>query len=490
MTEKTKQSDGLTQAVNEQVLSCPICTEPYTAAGDQQPKSLPCHHSLCLQCVKILADKSRGTTIQCPTCRKVSNVPGLGGVSSIPNNYLILELLDIVKQHEDDGIVRTYSSRKRRAMSCCNCDKPTTETTCMGCDECDGVWCNECQRFHNESRIFKSHKFLSFDEYVDKAAAKSSVEFSRKATSATTPRCKTHISKDIDIYCVDCEEMVCYICFASGHSGHGMLLIEEAARLKAEKVAEIRGVVEARESSLESASVLIGRKSIGYERHVAGLEKKIRYTANQLRDVIYKREQEALSEVSKRTLGIMDRLAAERNHLKGLVGRVHESLKAADGAVHCDCAFDVCRSAPDVQDSLQALLAELEKEQEERKAEPCDSPRLAIVVADLVEELDSAAAHLFGIVDERSLSLDMPDVSSVAAAVAAIHELLIALRTAATTKLDLGSHCRITHVLDAIYSMAISEPSKPRELGAAQVCPALVGLLSCDGVRGDSVLTE
>ena len=486
MLEDSKQPAGLKQDVSEQVLSCPICAESFSAKGKRLPKVLPCHHGLCLECLNHLAAKTSGATIKCPTCRNVSKVPIPGGVGSFPNNYIILELLNIVKKHEADEItVRTYSSRKRRALACCNCDNTTTESTCMGCDECDGVWCKECQNIHLQGKVFKSHKLLGLDEYMKKTDSKASVTISTSSHSEPSPRCKKHIEKHIDIHCVDCEEMICYVCLISDHSGHRSVLIHEAAMLKKQKLGETRGEVEARLSSLDTVAISAGRNSVCYERHVAGLEARIRSQEQQLHVLIARKAQAVLNELRERTADSLERLTTEKHRLDGMVGRVRESIEEAKKVERCDFDFEVCRSAPELEETLHALVAEMEQQHGEK---PNQAPQLAVLTH--LDEMESAVTRLFGIVDVSSLSLLLPDISSCGAVEAALTGILTQLRTAAAPELDDRIHSTVAHVLDGVFSLALSGSAKPKELGETNVCKLLMGLLSCEGVRADPVLAE
>ena len=394
MSEISKRTtDVLTQDVNEQLLSCPICAEPYSGTGDRVPKILPCYHGLCEKCLNQLPAKSRNITIQCPTCRQVSEVPVSGGVSSLPNNYVILELLDIFKKHQDEGnentSIRTYSSRKRRALACCNCDSPTTESDCKGCDECDGAWCGECQDIHVRGKLYKSHKLLSYAEYLEKGKTKASFASSAVGSSTIEIRCKQHNSKDIDLYCLDCGEMVCAICYVSDHSGHRMTLIQEAAKVQEEKIREIITVVKESQGMLESAAVLASRNKISFEQHLAGLGARIQVTAQMARDAISNKEQKALSELHVRTVESMDWLTEEQLRLDGIVGRVRESTAAADTVLRCGSTFDICRSAPKLKYSLQTLSTEIENQQKQQEGEQPRRAARLVIVSDTFQELQS-----------------------------------------------------------------------------------------------------
>ncbi len=61
---------------------CAVCMEVFTADGDRVPKLLPCSHTLCLGCVRLVV---RGGRAVCPECRRQNPLPQ-GGVQALPTN--------------------------------------------------------------------------------------------------------------------------------------------------------------------------------------------------------------------------------------------------------------------------------------------------------------------------------------------------------------------------------------------------------------------
>jgi len=73
-------SDG---GINE----CSICVEVF-----KNPKSLPCLHTFCLDCIKTYAKNRRvGERVACPLCRKLFTIPP-GGLDELPHNFWIDKL--------------------------------------------------------------------------------------------------------------------------------------------------------------------------------------------------------------------------------------------------------------------------------------------------------------------------------------------------------------------------------------------------------------
>ena len=71
-------------------IECPVCLEIY-----DDPKCLPtCAHNVCLKCLGNIVRRSpRKTKVQCPECRKKSQIPP-SGVAGFPTNHLLKRLVE------------------------------------------------------------------------------------------------------------------------------------------------------------------------------------------------------------------------------------------------------------------------------------------------------------------------------------------------------------------------------------------------------------
>ena len=133
-----KPSSGLLKL--EEQLTCPVCLDLYT-----NPKTLPCLHSFCQECLEGLPQEreARGDTyyLSCPTCRQHTKVPreGVGAfhVAFTLNN--LKEITQSLKNKASDP----------QQVTCNDHDKPLDGF----CETCEMVIC-----FHCAIRTHKDHK--------------------------------------------------------------------------------------------------------------------------------------------------------------------------------------------------------------------------------------------------------------------------------------------------------------------------------------------
>ena len=120
----------------EEQLTCSVCLDIYT-----NPKTLPCHHSFCQECLEGLAQdrEARGDTyyLSCPTCRQRTEVPR-EGVGAFPVAFHLNNLKEITQ-----SLKNKVSDPQQ--VTCNDHDKPLD----MFCVTCETVICHYC--------VFRTH---------------------------------------------------------------------------------------------------------------------------------------------------------------------------------------------------------------------------------------------------------------------------------------------------------------------------------------------
>ena len=124
-----KPSSGLLKL--EEQLTCPVCLDLYT-----NPKTLPCLHSFCQECLEGLPQEreARGDTyyLSCPTCRQRTEVPR-EGVGAFPVAFTLNNLKEITQSLKN-------KASDPQQVTCNDHDKPLD----MFCVTCETVICHYC----------------------------------------------------------------------------------------------------------------------------------------------------------------------------------------------------------------------------------------------------------------------------------------------------------------------------------------------------------
>ena len=84
----------------EHVLMCLICRNLFDDY-DHQPKFLPCHHTFCKDCLREYVQHV-GDEIECPSCRKIANIPA-AGIAALQTNFYVKYIQSLVLGSSDLG---------------------------------------------------------------------------------------------------------------------------------------------------------------------------------------------------------------------------------------------------------------------------------------------------------------------------------------------------------------------------------------------------
>ena len=189
----------------EEQLTCPVCLDLYT-----NPKTLPCLHSFCQDCLEGLPQEKETKggdetyRFSCPTCRRLTELPGEGArafpVAFTLNN--LREIHSLMKKVSDPQLA--------------TCDNCTTANATAYCKDCAKLLCQKCTYTHKEWVDFSYHKIASLDE-VTATSASQLLAPSSKEKSALT--CSAH-SKKTKLFCETCDAVICRDCTVRTHKDH------------------------------------------------------------------------------------------------------------------------------------------------------------------------------------------------------------------------------------------------------------------------------
>ena len=195
----------------QEQLTCVVCLDLYT-----NPKTLPCLHSFCLQCIERLPLDPQGDDtylVSCPTCRHRTQLPPEPtGPAGFPAAFQLNTLME------------TYTLMKKvsnpQQVTCDNC---TTANATGYCKECGKFLCQKCIDTHKKWVDFANHQITSLDE-VTTSSVSQLVPSHKQETTLT---CSSH-KKPLEIFCETCDQVICQHCTVRIHRDHEYDLITDS----------------------------------------------------------------------------------------------------------------------------------------------------------------------------------------------------------------------------------------------------------------------
>ncbi len=184
-------------------ITCSICQENYT-----QPKVLPCFHYFCKQCIlKIALILGKDKPFLCPKGCKEATLPG-GNEDNFQTTFFVNHWKALYDKQE-----RALS---KEVVMCEICTTSELKAEAF-CRQCDMFICIERVNVHPRmKKIFNGHEIISLKE-IKKVPAK---EVFTKCPP--TKKCKVH-TFSLDIFCFDCNHLICRDCTITEHRDHDFL---------------------------------------------------------------------------------------------------------------------------------------------------------------------------------------------------------------------------------------------------------------------------
>ena len=323
----------------EDQLTCGICLDSYT-----EPKLLQCFHVFCKQCLERLVVRDRqGLSLHCPSCRRSTLLPPTS-VSGLQTAFYLNNLFEV-----RDAIEKVKEPQKTQ---CEKCKKRVATSFCRNCGQ---FICALCTQIHQEWEEFSSHEVITLDQLEGEVAQllppKKKVMF-----------CSKHSTKELDLYCETCEELVCRDCTVRVHRDHQYDLVTDAfQKHKDVLVTSLQPVEQQLDTVTKSLQQLDTQcQQITDQREV--LLGNILKTIRQLQEALEVRKTELIGQLDHITQRKLKTLAAQRDQIELVQTQLSSCLDFVKQSLRTGSEGEILAMKKPVVKQVEEITAEFKAE--------------------------------------------------------------------------------------------------------------------------------
>jgi len=275
-------------------LDCPNCLEPFEPKeGPRYPRILtPCAHTFCTECIERQLDARGNGAFRCLLHN--SDVVGVTKATDAKANFALIELLEKVQKDDSHRAQqrtdRQMNGQHARESSCIECDKPAV----WYCKNDDACFCDAHKASEHQSKSRAKHTIVPVSE-----------------RGFEIPKCVTHTSRDLDMWCQQCGFLCCELCVRFGeHKAHQeqLLPVGDIAADQRKKVAQLS------EQAKEVSSTQMTQKAL----ELAGLHQRFESSVEGTRRAIDELAAKAIAVITSRAQTLHEN--ARKQGAAGLAG--------------------------------------------------------------------------------------------------------------------------------------------------------------------------
>ena len=190
---------------------CPLCLETVN-----NPKTLPCLHSFCLECLDKHAGFARRqlqATIKCPVCQTSFQIPEGDSFKNLPTSYHLNQLVDVLALKDSDA----------QAQKCGSCDENNTASSY--CFVCQNFLCTPCFEAHQRLKATRGHRNV----VIEKLQAQDVEDLIHRPVMCSQ---QYHENQPLEFYCEECKGLICQKCCIVSHNRHTITDTQKAAQIQ------------------------------------------------------------------------------------------------------------------------------------------------------------------------------------------------------------------------------------------------------------------
>ncbi|KAI8509682.1 hypothetical protein Bbelb_121100 [Branchiostoma belcheri] len=323
---------------DDEFLTCALCLDLY-----EDPKLLPCFHTLCKKCVEGFANISGGKGFQCPLCR--ANVKLLcpvqsGGVDKLPSNFYVNKMLDF----------RRLKLSKLSRVQCQMC-KSGAQPSAV-CGDCTFLLCNNCVGVHRNTPALQGHAIITLGDLENPAM---------RSQYARQIYCPRHPGQRTTFYCEPCTTLVCRDCTVDEHRWGENHDPRELEKVAPKYRASVEGLMKKTKkviSKINQNMQSLDKELTATAENCDQVEKEVQQHYEELISKLQREKQEMITKIQKTNKDRKEELIREKKEIEKELGKTNEGLAFCQNILERDNKTELLSLRQQMEERLQLLASQ------------------------------------------------------------------------------------------------------------------------------------
>lgn len=364
-------------------LTCPICGEIL-----REPKSLPCLHSFCQECLenhvrlRPLADDGGAApapeareVFPCPKCRFQVRLDLVGGEG---------EAGDLVAGLKTNPCLKNLASHLRLAKEvteahgttrCGFCTAHDNEAVGFCRTRCNLFLCRPCRASHQRMRLTSHHEIVGLQDARRNnggGGGGGGGGAARVGMAYRTRKCAEHFAvgrddpnermTDVNIYCVECEKVICCMCAITDHQPHNpkkiaSSIVDEPEH-KPRVLEKIQETIETKENKLVISTVKLHERELHIEDARSNTEMDIAKDLSKLESQLEAEKDTLLKKIDAIYKYHLENLRRHRKALDDKRKSIERTLKFVDRRCNYGIPEDLVHLGDEMSQQISRLVTE------------------------------------------------------------------------------------------------------------------------------------
>ena len=341
MAEPTSVLEQALKKVTDQ-LTCAICLEDY-----KEPKLLQCFHVYCKDCLeRLVLRNQQGPSLICPSCRRSTLLPP-NSISGLQPAFLIHHMFEI-----RDALVKVKKVKGPQKTQCEKCQKADASSFCRDCGQ---FLCSRCTEIHKDWAELSTHEVISLDRLEGDVTQL--VPPTKKVTY-----CSKHPTKESDLYCETCEELICRDCIVRVHRDHQYDLITDAYPKHKDVIVDHLQPVKQQLGVVNEAIESLDTRQQQISDQRMEIEASVHKTIQRLQEMLEERKTELIGQLNQLTQQKMVSLAAQRDKFELVQTQLSSCLDFVSESLRTGSQAEILAAKKPVVQQIEEMTAEFKPE--------------------------------------------------------------------------------------------------------------------------------